>query len=68
MDVVSPAVMMVVSAHRLITPASVTGRPQSDLGNAPLTGCAALLAEATQGRHEVALLIRNVGSGGQDQR
>ena len=68
MDVVSPAVMMVVSEHRLITPASVTGRPRSDLGNAPLTGCAALLAEATQGRHEVAPQIRNVGQDGQDRR
>ena len=68
MDVASPAVMMVAYVHRLITPASVTVRPWSDLGNAPLTGCAVLLARATQGRREVALLIRDVGPDGQDQR
>jgi hypothetical protein len=67
-DVASSAVMMVASAHHLITPASVTGCPQPDLGNAPLTGCAVLLTRATQGRREVALLIRDVGPDGQDQR
>ena len=68
MDVASPTIMMVASAHHLITPASVTGCPRLDLGNAPLTGCAVLLARATQGRREVAMLIRDVGPDGQDQR
>jgi len=68
MDVASPAVMMVAYVHRLITPASVTVRPWSDLGNAPLAGCAAPLAKATQGRRVVAPQIGNVGPDGQDRR
>ena len=68
MDIASPAVIMVASAHHLITPASVTGRPRPNLGNTPLTGCAVLLAGAMQGRHEFALQIRDVGPDGQDRR
>ena len=68
MDAATPAVMMVAPVHRLITSASVTGRPWPDLGNAPLTGCAVLLAGATQGKRKVALLIRNVGPDRQDWR
>ena len=60
MDVASRGVMMVVPAHHSIIPASVTRRPPSDLGKAPLTGCAALRAGATQGGGEVALQIRGV--------
>ena len=68
MDIPSLTVMMVAPAHHPITPASVTGHPQPDLDKAPLTGRAVSLAGATQGRHEVALQIRDIGPGGQDRR
>jgi len=68
MDVASPAVMIFAPAHHFITPASVTGRPRPGLGKTPLTGRAVPLAGATQERHEIALQIRNAGSGGQDRR
>ena len=62
------AVMMVASAHHLITPASVTGCLRPDLGKTPLTRSAVRLTRATQGRREIAPRTRNIGSVGQDRR
>jgi len=62
------AVMMVASAHHLITPAIVTGRIRPDLGKTPLTRSAVRLTRATQGRRGLAPQTRNIGLGGQDQR
>ena len=68
-DAAAPlTVMMVASAHHLITPASVIGRLRPDLGKTPLTKSAVRLTRATQGRRGIAPQTRNIGSGGQDRR
>ena len=67
-DATPLTVMMVASAHHLITPASVTGCLQLDLDKTPLTRSAVWLTRATQGRREIAPRTRNIGSGGQYRR